>query len=251
MTDGWQRLRLLISYEGSAFRGWQSLSDRSGVQDHIEKAFAEILGESLRIHGSGRTDAGVHAVGQVAHVDVPLKRGLTVDDWRRALNVRLIPQVRVMKVSKVAQDFHAQYSAREKAYRYRLINRYVLPPLEYKRAWGVGAELDFDLMKRAMKLFEGEHDFIGFAAKRKNIRSTVRKITLTRLRVQSGGLVTLDWVGDGFLYKMVRALTATVVDVGRGKVGLTEVKNALKNPLAPTSLQVAPAEGLYLLRVRY
>ncbi|MFV0415755.1 MAG: tRNA pseudouridine(38-40) synthase TruA [Chthoniobacterales bacterium] len=246
-----RRLRLLLAYEGSAFQGWQSLSDGSGVQDHLEKAFADILGEPLRIHGAGRTDAGVHALGQVAHADVPFKKGMDVDDWRRALNVRLSPMLRVMGVREVGEDFHAQYSAREKVYRYRLINRYVLPPLEYKRAWGVGAELNFEAMERAMEMFVGEHDFVGFAAKRANLRSTVREIFATRLCVRSRGVVTLDWVGSGFLYKMVRALTACVVRVGRGKVCLEELREALENPCAPKSLEVAPADGLYLMRVRY
>jgi len=246
------RLRLTVAYDGSAFSGWQSQQHGGGAQDCLERALAKILKQPLRIHGAGRTDAGVHALGQVAHLDLPPGTSLTREEWLRALNVNLPPTLRVLRAVPAPADFHARFSAKGKSYRYRLIQQPVLPPLEFRRAWHLPLPLDFNRLEEAVHLFRGRHDFIGFAANRRSKpTSTVRTITDTRIRRSPGGVISMDFSGDGFLYKMVRALVAGAVGVAQGKWDLGEIRRKLKHPAPPLNLPIAPADGLYLLKVRY
>lgn len=245
------RLHLLIGYDGRPFRGWQSQPDKNGVQDHMENALASICGRRVVVHGSGRTDAGVHAVAQSAHADVPAAQ-LPLDRWRNAINAHLPPQIRVKRVRVVPEKFHARYSAISKRYQYRLfVSETWLDPLELGRAWHVPGALDFDLMCQAAKILTGRHDFRAFAANRgKPVESTVRDVWKINLRRQ-GCRMTLTFEGEGFLYKMVRMMTGAIVRAGQGKTSLEEIKLLLGDTSLPKSNLSAPAEGLYLVRVGY
>src|SRR5579862_2354068 len=206
------RLRMVIAYDGRPFRGWQSQATKDAVQDHLEAAFANTLGEPVSVQGSGRTDAGVHALAQVAHADVPAAR-LEVTAWQGALNNFLPPEIRVLRVTRAAPDFHSRFDARGKIYTYRLWNASYLHPLEIGRVWHMPSALDLEVLQAGMLLLEGKHDFAGFAANRapgfaaEDTVRTLRRITLTH----RGELLTLRFEGDGFLYKMVRLLTGTLV----------------------------------------
>src|SRR5437667_6468483 len=180
-----RRLKLIIAYDGAPFSGWQSQSHRNTVQDHVERAFERVRGKPTRVHGAGRTDAGVHALAQCANVDLPNDR-LSAARWTEALNALLPPIIRVLRCQYVSNDYHARLSAKGKIYRYRIWTAPVLPPFEYRRAWHIPRPLDLRVVKTAAKHFVGTHDFAGFAANRgKAERSTIR--TMNSVHVRQNG----------------------------------------------------------------
>jgi tRNA pseudouridine38-40 synthase len=246
------RLKLIVSYDGASFSGWQSQANRNTIQDRLESAFQRICSEPVRVHGAGRTDAGVHALAQCAHVDLPNRR-YQPDRWISALNGLLPPAIRVMRCQFVSERFHARFSAKGKTYRYRIWNAAVLPPLESGRAWHVASPLDFDRMAIAAKEFRGEHDFVSFSANRGTPETnTVRTIRALRLR-RAGPCISMEFEGDGFLYKMVRIMTGTLVHIGLDKLSPQEIKARFGRSRKSFSRgrTAAPAEGLFLVRVRY
>ena len=245
-----RRLKLIIAYNGVPFAGWQSQSHRNGIQDHLERAFERIGGKRVRVHGAGRTDAGVHALAQCAHVDLA-EDGLSTARWREALNALLPPAIRVLHCRYVSQNFHARLSAKGKTYRYRIWAASVLPPFEYGRVWHVPRSLDLELLKKAANRFVGTHDFAAFAASRgEPEKSTTRTIYSAAVR-RSGSCLMIDFDGDGFLYKMIRLIIGSVVRCALGKSRIEEVTERLASAHAGHMRFAAPAEGLFLVRVRY
>jgi tRNA pseudouridine38-40 synthase len=246
------RLKLIVAYDGAPFSGWQSQPNGNGVQDHLENAFAQICSQPVRVHGAGRTDAGVHALAQCAHTDLSERR-YGADRWRSALNGVLPQAIRVMRCDFAPESFHARFSAKGKLYRYRVWNSEVLPPLENNRAWHVRDAIDYKLLITSAELLAGRHDFASFAANRgAPVADTFR--TLRRVSVRkSGPLVTLEFEGDGFLYKMVRLIVGSLVQIGVGITSANEIKSRLAHPARTTTRarNVAPACGLFLVRVRY
>jgi tRNA pseudouridine38-40 synthase len=241
------RLRLVIAYEGGAFRGWQSQAGGGAVQDHLEAAFAQLCGEAVRVHGAGRTDAGVHALGQSAHADVEREGKL---DWVAALNANLPREIRVLRCVRARGDFHARYSAKGKIYAYRLWNAPVLSPFELGRAWHLPGGLDFEAIREAAAAFEGKHDFKAFAANRgKPEQDTVRTIHSVKA-TRKGPVITVRFHGDGFLYKMVRLMTGALVKTGQGRADAGSIPRYLDGGAGKCAF-AAPAEGLYLVRVIY
>jgi tRNA pseudouridine38-40 synthase len=245
-----QRLKLIVAYDGAPFAGWQSQSHRNTVQDHLEHAFKRIITSgAVRVHGAGRTDAGVHALAQCAHVDV--SKFLPADQWIKALNALLPSAIRVLRGRYVSRDFHARLSAKGKIYRYRIWTAPILPPFEYRRAWHIAQPLDLNILKAAAKHLIGTHDFAAFAANRgKPEQSTIRTINSVRVR-RTGPCVTVEFDGNGFLYKMVRLMVGTLVKCGLGKMSIEEITSRLDSGKVGFPRFAAPAEGLYLVRVRY
>lgn len=250
-----RRLRLTVAYEGAPFAGWQiQAGPKPTVQGCLEAAFTDLCGHRLDVQGSGRTDAGVHALGQVAHVDVPVLVGSLAQAarWAQALNARLPDGVRVTRTSWAPAGFHARFSASGKTYRYRIWNAPWMHPLELGRAWHVPYALDRDRLAEAAQVLLGRHDFAHFAANRGaglEPRSTVR----TLRRIGLGGrapLLTLEFEGDGFLYRMVRLLTGALVRVASGRDDLSWLRRTLSKELRKNHHQ-AVAEGLYLVRVEH
>ena len=245
-----RRLKLVISYDGRDFAGWQSQRHGNTVQDQLETAFERVCGTRLAVTGAGRTDSGVHAVGQCAHVDVPAGQ-FPAERWLKALNGVLPPAIRILRAGFVGQSFHARFSVKGKVYRYRIINGEVLPPLEIGRAWHVPSPLDRELLGRAAKLFTGRHDFAAFAAnRRKEERSTMRTVEYVRATGR-GKLIEIEFSADGFLYKMVRMMVGEMVRCALGKEGLESIELRLERPSRTSARFVAPGAGLYLVRVRY
>jgi tRNA pseudouridine38-40 synthase len=256
-----RKLKIIVGYDGALFAGWQSQSHRNTVQDHLERAFERIIGKAVRVHGAGRTDAGVHALAQGAHVDVENKC-FALTRWREALNALLPPAIRVLRCRYVSDDFHARLSARGKIYRYRIWTAPVLPPFEYRRAWHIARPLDLKTLNSAAKCFVGTHDFAIFAANRGKSanrtdssrgepeRSTIRTIHSVRVR-QKGPCLTIEFDGDGFLYKMVRLMVGALVKCALGKMRIEEISARLKSRELGLPRFAAPAEGLFLVRVRY
>ncbi|HET9375523.1 MAG TPA: tRNA pseudouridine(38-40) synthase TruA [Chthoniobacterales bacterium] len=244
------RLRLTIAYDGGAFSGWQSQPGGNAVQDHLFTAFHQVLGVTPKVHGAGRTDAGVHALAQVAHVDVP-KGKLSPEVWLAALNAHLPREVRVLRCQVVSPDFHARFSARGKVYRYRIWNAVFQHPLEVDRSWHIPGRLSTDVLRQAAGALVGTHDFAAFAANRGTpSASTVRTISSIGVR-RRGSVITLDYSGDGFLYRMVRLLTGSVVQVALGRYDLAWLQGLLAEPKGRKSHHLAPAGGLYLVKVKY
>ena len=244
------RLKLLVAYDGRPFRGWQSQAGGDAVQDRLEQAFMRVGGQRIVVHGSGRTDAGVHALGQVAHADVP--RGfLPPAKWHAALNANLPPEIRVLRCTRAAADFHARFQARGKTYLYRIHVGPVFPPLEIGRAWHVPGLLDLGGLRACAARLTGTHDFAGFAANRGHApTSTVRTLREIRLTAR-GPRLTLRFTGDGFLYKMVRLLTGTLIRCAQGRMKPAYLDTLLAGGGSPKTHFQAPAEGLYLARVLY
>ncbi len=245
-----RRLKLIVAYDGAGFSGWQSQARGDTVQDRLEAAFLQVTGVQMRVHGAGRTDAGVHALGQCAHVDLPPTR-LAPTVITSALNASLPPQIRVLRCGFVAKTFHARFDARGKVYRYRIATTPFFSPFEIGRAWHVCGALDDRILRACARAFLGRHNFAGFAANRGHpVESTVR--TIRRVRVQrTTNVTTIEFDGDGFLYKMVRLMAGAIVRAALGKTTVAEVRARLVDGAPAEPRLVAPAEGLVLVRVRY
>jgi len=242
------RLKLIIAYDGRPFLGWQSQAGGNTVQDHLETAFARICGRRIVIHGSGRTDAGVHALAQCAHADAEHPR-FAPGDWIPALNAHLPQEIRVLKCSRATPGFHARFSAKGKIYTYRIWNRPIHSPFERGRAWHLPDALDIKQLKLSAAQLVGTHDYAAFAANRgkpdENTLRTVRRINVS----QRGALITLTFEGDGFLYKMVRLMTGTLVRCAQHRAEPGWIDDLLARKTK--TCFAAPAEGLYLVRVLY
>lgn len=246
------RIRLTIAYDGSSFRGWQSQPEGNTIQDNIEASLLRVSGEALRVTGSGRTDTGVHALGQVAHFDVPESSSMNVEEWNRALNVHLPPAIRIMKASMVEDDFHARFGAKEKTYRYEIDIGPVLKPLRVSRAWHHPEKINCEILRRACSVYIGEHDFASFAANRKDGKdiNTVRTINSIEVVECSDGL-SITFCGNGFLYKMVRLLVGAAVRVAEKREELSWLEGMIESPGNSKCQYCATGEGLYLVEVIY
>lgn len=247
------RLKLTIAYDGALFAGWQIQADADTIQQRIETALATVAKEKIRLHASGRTDAGVHALGQVAHFDSPEHLTLNPYNWVPALNRHLPAAIRIMACEEVAPDFHARFHACEKTYRYELSTAPILPPFLAGRVWHLPRQLDPTLLDEALALFQGRHNFQAFAAFRGNeTADTDYHRTITRAHAEpSAEGFRLFFTGDGFLYKMVRLLTGAALKTAQGQFRLDDLKNLLDHPGLEKSPLCAPADGLSLDHVSY
>lgn len=244
-----QRWKCLVAYDGTGFSGWQAQPDKNAVQDHIERRLAELLQSETRIHGSGRTDAGVHARGQVFHFDAGWRHG--PEKLLAALRGGLPPTIQVSRAEPVAPEFHARYSAVGKVYHYRLIHGAWADPFEHRFTWSVPRALDVAAMRAAAAVLRGRHDFRAFSAfggeEREN---TVR--TLARLElVEDGPRLRIEAEAEGFLYKMVRSLVGALVYAGMDKLSPARVAELLAARERRAEVETAPPQGLCLMRVHY
>ena len=252
------RLIFTCAYDGTPWRGWQSQAGGNTLQDAIEDAFAAILRERIRICASGRTDAGVHAIAQVFHADVPETCRMRPENWRAALNAHLEGTIRIMDVKAADGDFHARFSAKGKIYEYLISIAPVLAPFMRNRAWHCPHGMDVQKLSDALACYQGEHDFRRFAAKRGNEPEPapsdyyIRNIYSAKVKiVDNGELLRLLFHGNGFMYRMVRMLTGAAVKVACGKMSIEELKNLLVELDGAKNRHCAPAEGLYLKQVFY
>lgn len=246
------RFKLTIAYDGAAYAGWQVQKVGLGVQQRVEEALARLLPGASRLHSSSRTDTGVHALGMVAHVDIPQGQfRMAPGKLALALNAHLPEDIRVMAARRARPGFHARFDARGKQYRYFLWNHPAMNPLLRGRAWHVPQKLDLAAMRAAARFLVGAHDFRSFAANRnyevENTRRTLRKCEIKR----SGSLLTFIIEGDGFLYKMCRGLVGTLAQIGRGKFAADEVRRMLEARDRREAGMTAPAHGLVLWKVFY
>ena len=243
------RYKLLLEYDGTPFVGWQSQETGLAVQDVVAAAITAFAGEKIAVRGAGRTDAGVHALGQVAHVDLAL-------DWRPdkvrdAVNAHLRPHpVAVLVAEKVPDTFDARFSARKRHYLYRIVNRRADLALDRSRAWRVARALDAEAMHAAAQALVGRHDFTTFRAAECQARSPVK--TLDALDVaRDGEEVRLHAAARSFLHNQVRSMVGSLALVGEGKWRAKDLAAALAARSRKACGPVAPPDGLYLMRVEY
>ena len=243
------RYKLTLEYDGAGFVGWQRQENGPSLQAALEAAVLGFCGEAVTVQGAGRTDAGVHALGQVAHVD--LAKETDADTVRDALNAHLKPAaVAVLAAEVVDGDFHARFSARERVYRYRIVNRRARLALDRGRAWFVPQPLDAAAMHDAASALLGHHDFTSFRARECQAKSPVK--TLDVLEVfRDGQELRIEARARSFLHHQVRNMVGTLKLVGEGKWGRAEVTRALEARDRSVAGPTAPAEGLYLVSVGY
>jgi len=244
------RWKAEVAYDGADFNGWQSQVDGNTVQDFLEKRLAVIFKEPVRIHGSGRTDSGVHATGQVFHFDAEWP--YPVGDLIKALRGSLPDTIRLIALAKAAEDFHARYSVVRKRYCYRIYEGYA-PPFETRYCWSLHhRRLDVDAMSRAAEVLLGKHDFSAFAATRDNGNTENPVKELFRLEVEkNGSRLQIIVEADGFLYKMVRSLVGALVDVGLARLTAGDIAAILESKQRTGRVVTAPARGLTLDQVFY
>lgn len=243
------RWKLTLEYDGQPFVGWQRQDNGPSVQAALERAVENFCGEAVTVHAAGRTDAGVHALGQVAHIDIA--RDTNADTVRDALNFHLKPDpVAVLSAEAAAADFHARFSATMRHYRYRILNRRAPAALERGRVWHVGAPLDATTMHAAAQCLVGKHDFTSFRAIACQADSPVK--TLDALSVATAGEEIHLYVrARSFLHHQVRNIAGTLKLVGEGKWATGDVQAALAARDRSRAGPTAPADGLYLIRVDY
>lgn len=243
------RYRLTIEYDGTPFVGWQAQDNGVSVQSTIVAAVAAFSGETVSVQGAGRTDAGVHALGQVAHVD--LTKDWNTDNVRDALNFHLRPQpIAVLTAERVTESFDARFSAVKRHYLYRIVNRRADLALDLHRAWRIGRPLDAEAMHDAAQKLVGRHDFTTFRAAECQAKSPVK--TLDRLEVtREGEELHVIAMARSFLHHQVRSMVGSLVHVGEGKWSGDDLAAALAARDRARCGQVAPPQGLYLVRVEY
>lgn len=243
------RYKLTVEYDGTPFCGWQRQANGLTVQQHLEEAAARLCGAPVAVSGAGRTDAGVHATGQVAHVDLP--RAWPADTVRDALNAHLRPQpIAVTAAERVGDDFDARFSATRRHYLYRIVNRRAPLALDADRAWLVKRRLDADAMHAAAQRLLGRHDFSTFRAAECQANSPVR--TLERLDVtRNGDEIAIRASARSFLHHQVRSIVGSIELVGWGKWSADDLQAALEARDRRRCGTVAPAAGLYLVGVDY
>jgi len=239
---------LILEYDGTDFAGWQLQPNGRSVQEVVEGALAELLGEPVRLHSAGRTDAGVHACAMPVHFTT--QRDLPLRAFRDGLNRLLPADVAVYAAYEMPDTFHARFGARAKWYRYSIDRRSVRSPLSGRRAWQVRGILDLDAMREAAALLVGEHDFAAFRASGCAAKTTIRRLDAIDL-VEEGTLLHIDVRGSGFLRNMVRMLVGTLIDVGKGKRPGIDIPRLLANEPGLRSGPTAPPHGLCLMSVDY
>ena len=246
------KFKLVIAYDGSGYEGWQMQKTGTGVQQVIEESLAKLFPSAPRLHSSSRTDTGVHALGMVAHFEVPRAEcRMPANKIALAINARLPQDIRVLTSARAPEKFHARFNATGKQYRYCVWNLPVMNPLIRQTAWHVPRKLDLKAMRAAAKLLVGKHDFKSFAGTRSyEMESNVRTLTRCDLK-KSGALLTFVIEGDGFLYKMCRSLVGTLVQVGQGKIAPEEMQDILARRDRRVGGMTAPAQGLVLWKVFY
>jgi tRNA pseudouridine38-40 synthase len=251
--------KITVAYDGGPFVGWQRQANGPTVQGLIEDALRTLDDREVTVHGAGRTDAGVHALGQVA--SFALHRDMTAAVVQRALNNRLPDAVRIVSAEDAPASFHARFGAKSKTYRYRIWNADVASPFHQSYAWFVRAPLALDAMQAAARPIEGRHDFAAFQAADGTQRTTEREVFASRLAAEaddsgvpgrsSGRLITFEISGSGFLRHMVRTIAGSLVEVGCGRRGSDWMSEVLASHDRTGAGPTAPAHGLFLVRVDY
>lgn len=244
------RIKLKITYDGTNYCGWQRQKNGISIQEVLETAINKLTGETVAVTASGRTDSGVHALGQVAHFDT--SSAIPPQRFYLALNTVLPNDIKVIDSERVSEDFHSRYAAKKKTYRYSIYCSNVTLPLKDRFSEQVSEELDYEKMKEACKRFEGEHDFIGFASQDMSVKTTVRTIYSCKLVIKADeNEFYIEVCGNGFLYNMVRIMCGAVLAVGKGEASTEDINKTLETGNRNQRFKTLSAKGLTLLTVEY
>ncbi|MCY4262696.1 MAG: tRNA pseudouridine(38-40) synthase TruA [Candidatus Dadabacteria bacterium] len=244
-----KNVKIVIEYDGTEYHGWQCQGDLPTVQKTIENAIQQITGENLKIAGSGRTDAGVHAMGQVANFFTETK--MDCKTLQKALNSTLPRDISIISSRHVSENFHAQFSSRSKIYEYRIFNTPYHSALRRNAVWHVPRKLDTEKMKEAASYLEGTHDFSVFATADITVKTTVRTVKRIQIEKSDEDIIAIEIEADGFLKRMVRMITGTLAEVGKGKISPKEFRQILESGEKTKNIFTAPPQGLFLKKVIY
>ena len=242
-------IRITIEYDGKDFNGWQKQKNKLNIQGEIERAIEIITGESVDLIGSGRTDAGVNALAQVANFKI-LELKIPIDRLIYALNSQLKKTIRIIKAEVVSDEFHSRYAAKRKTYRYTINNSIAGSAIYRNMQYHYPFKLDENLMDDGAKYFIGEHDFKAFKASGTSNKSSVRKVYDARV-YRNGDLINIEVTGNGFLYNMVRIIAGTLLEVGEGKIMPSDIENIIKGGSRSNAGKTLPPNGLCLVSVEY
>ena len=243
-----RNIKLTIEYDGKKFGGWQKQPNKLNIQGEIEKAIEEITGEKIDLNASGRTDAGVHSLGQTANFKTNSK--IEIEKIPIAINSKLKQSIRIIKAEEVEEKFHARYSCKGKKYRYIINNSKYGSAIYRDLEYHIPIKLNVEAMQKGIKYFEGEHDFKGFKASGTSSKSSVRTIYNAKV-IQEGERIIIELEGNGFLYNMVRIISGTMVDVGLGKIKPEEIPEIIESKERSRAGKTLPPQGLYLVEVYY
>ena len=244
-----RNIKLTIEYDGKEYNGWQKQPNKLNIQGNIEKAIEAITSEEVDLMASGRTDAGVHALGQVANFKTNSK--LPIEKFPVAINSKLKKSIRIINAEEVEEKFHSRLSCKQKTYRYIINNTYNGTAIYRNQEYHVPQKLNIEKMQKAAKFFEGEHDFKAFKASGTSSKSSVRKIYEAKVYSDNNGRIYIELTGNGFLYNMVRIIAGTLVDVGLGKIKPEEISDIIIQGKRENAGKTLPAHGLYLVKVEY
>ncbi len=244
-----RNIKLILEYDGARYHGWQRQKNAPTIQEALETALARLTGEAIRVMGSGRTDAGVHALGQAAHFHTASR--LPLSAFINGLNSLLPLDIAVLDAAEAAPDFHARKSARAKTYAYHILNRPLRSPLHMKYTWWIAQAMNLTAMQAAAQALRGEHDFSAFQASGSSIKNPVRVVTRAEWVQQPPDLLIFTITANGFLRGMVRSLVGTMVEVGRGKRPPEDLAELLQTGERRRAGPTAPPQGLFLVEVVY
>ena len=243
-----RNIKLIIEYDGKKFGGWQKQPNKLNIQGEIEKAIEEITGEAVELNASGRTDAGVHSLGQTANFKTNSK--IDISKMAIAINSKLKQSIRIIKAEEVDEKFHARYSCKGKKYKYVINNSKYGSAIYRDLEYHMPIKLNVEAMQKGIKYFEGEHDFKGFKASGTSSKSSVRTIYSAKV-IENGERIIIELEGNGFLYNMVRIISGTIVDVGLGKIKPEEIPEIIESKDRTRAGKTLPPQGLYLVEVYY
>ena len=243
-----RNIKLTIEYDVKDFNGWQKQPTKLNIQGEIERAIEQITGEKVDLIASGRTDAGVHSLGQIANFKTESK--LPIEKFPVALNSKLKKSIRIQNAEEVEENFHSRYSCKQKTYRYIINNSKEGSAIYRNLEYHMPIKLDIKSMEKAIKYFEGEHDFKGFKASGTSSKNSVRKIYKAEIK-KDGDRILIELTGSGFLYNMVRIIAGTIVEVGLGKIKPEDIPNIIESKDRTKAGKTLPPYALYLVKVEY
>lgn len=243
-----RNIKLTIEYDGKDFNGWQKQPNKLNIQGEIERAIELITGEKIELNASGRTDAGVHSLGQIANFKT--NSILPIEKFAIAINSKLKKSIRIQSAEEVEERFHSRYNCKQKTYRYIINNGTQGSAIYRNLEYFIPTKLNIEKMSRAIKYFEGEHDFKGFKASGTSSKSSVRTIYKTKIEKQEDRII-IELTGNGFLYNMVRIIVGTLVEVGIGKIKPEEIPEIIESKDRKKAGKTLPPYALYLIKVEY
>ncbi|OPJ54861.1 tRNA pseudouridine(38-40) synthase TruA [Alkalithermobacter paradoxus] len=242
-----RNIKLTIEYEGTNYAGWQRQKNGISIQEVIENAILKVTGEIVNLTSSGRTDSGVHALGQVANFTT--SSAIPAEKFAGAINSKLPEDICIISSQEVCMDFHSRYSAKKKVYRYVILNSRYKRPIYRNFSYNINYDLDMGKVKDQAKQLIGTHDFVGFMSSGSSVKTTVRTIYDISIKEEED-LIIIEVEGNGFLYNMVRIIAGTLIDIGRGRIK-EDLKTIIESKDRNRAGHTAPAKGLFLKKVYY